>query len=857
MAKNEVVFSIKGLDCANCAASIERAVQKLDGIDNVVVDFISSRMIINVESSANRERLIELAMKTAHKVEHGLKIVVVGDKSFDLRREGTSKSTVCGDSCSSYNCSTGSCDELKCSSCSIENPLIDGSHHDNRPNNSSHYDSDPNKNSHYDDGNKKGSHYDYDHNKGSYHDDAHDDHTHGGLISRKRLILFSIGVLLFAAGIILKLPFYAELSLFLLSYFIIGGDVVLKAVKNLIHGRVFDENFLMSIATIGAFAIKEFPEGVAVMLFYQVGEFFQDMAVNRSRRSISALMDIRPDYANLKQGDKEVRVSPQSVRIGDYIIIKPGEKIPLDGRVVEGSSTLDTSALTGESIPREVTIGSEVLSGSINKNGLLTVEVTKGFGESTVSKILELVQNASSKKAPTENFITKFARWYTPAVVMAAVLVAVIPPLVLSGATFTEWVYKALSFLVVSCPCALVISIPLGFFGGIGGASKNGILVKGGNYLEALNSVETVVFDKTGTLTKGIFKVTKIRTLKNVLSAEIQSDKPISEHQSDLHHAISEQQLLRYAAYAESYSTHPIAVSILKAYGREVDKSVITDYKDIAGQGIKAIISEASGTTTVLAGNIKLMEEMGVKLLGHYEVGTSVMGTSEIGTIEGGSNKIKIESEKIRSSEIGSDEIGTVVYLAVNGVYAGYIVISDEEKEDARSAIANLRAVGISKLVMLTGDNDVVAQRVSSQLGLDEVYSELLPQQKVEKLEMLREKTGKKGKLLFVGDGINDAPVLTRADIGVAMGGLGSDAAIEAADIVIMNDEPSKLVTAIKIAKRTRRIVWQNIIFAFAVKLLVMILVAFGLSTMWEAVFADVGVALIAVLNSMRVMRSI
>ena len=800
MVKNEIVFLIRGLDCANCAASIERAVQKLDGIDNVVVDFISSKMIINADSSADKESLIELAMKTAHKVEHGLKIVVLGDKWSDLRREGISKSPVCGKNCSSYNCSTGSCGELKCSSCSIENPPSDGNHQGNKPTNSSHYDNNPNKSSHYDDDHNKKSHYDDDH-------DDHDDPSHGDLISRKKLILFSIGVLLFTAGIILKLPFYAELSLFLLSYFIIGGDVVLKAAKNLIRGRVFDENFLMSIATIGAFAIKEFPEGVAVMLFYQVGEFFQDMAVNRSRRSISTLMDIRPDYANLKQGDKEVRVSPQSVRIGDYIIIKPGEKIPLDGRVVEGSSMLDTSALTGESIPREVTIGSEVLSGSINKNGLLTVEVTKGFGESTVSKILEVVQNASSKKAPTENFITKFARWYTPAVVLAAALVAVIPPLVLSGATFTEWVYKALSFLVVSCPCALVISIPLGFFGGIGGASRNGILVKGGNYLEALNSVETVVFDKTGTLTKGIFKVTKIQTL-----------------------SISEQQLLRYAAYAESYSTHPIAVSILKAYGREVDKSVITDYKDIAGQGIKAIISEDSGTTTVLAGNIKLMEEMGVKLLGHYEVGTNVMET---------------------------EEIGTVVYLAVNGVYAGYIVISDEEKDDARSAIANLRAVGISKLVMLTGDNKLVAQRVSSQLGLDEAYSELLPHQKVEKLEMLGENTSKKGKLLFVGDGINDAPVLTRADIGVAMGGLGSDAAIEAADIVIMNDEPSKLVTAIKIAKRTRRIVWQNIIFAFAVKLLVMVLVAFGLSTMWEAVFADVGVALIAVLNSMRVMRHI
>ncbi len=850
MAKNEVVFSIKGLDCANCAANIERAVQKLDGIDNVVVDFISSRMIINIDSSANKEKVIELAKKTAHKVEYGLKIVVVGDKSFDISKEGRRNSPVCGENCSSNNCSSN-CGELNCSSCSIENPLYDGNHHNNRPNNSSHYDIDHGNSSHNDD----------DH-------DNHDEHNHDSLITRKKLVLFSIGVLLYAAGIVLKLPFYAELTVFLLSYFIIGGDVVLKAAKNLIRGRVFDENFLMSIATIGAFAIKEFPEGVAVMLFYQVGEFFQDMAVNRSRRSITALMDIRPDFANLKQGDKELRVSPQSVKIGDYIIIKPGEKVPLDGRVIEGSSMLDTSALTGESIPREVTIGSEVLSGSINKNGLLIVEVTKGFGESTVSKILELVQNASSKKAPTENFITKFARWYTPAVVMAAVLVAVIPPLVISGETFTEWVYKALSFLVVSCPCALVISIPLSFFGGIGGASRNGILVKGGNYLEALNAVETVVFDKTGTLTKGIFKVTKIHTVNNKVS-EVQRDKPyaisegqsdklhanqeqkgekpyvISEQHSDIPDAISEQQLLRYAAYAESYSTHPIAASILKAYGKEVDKSAIADYEDIAGQGIKANISEAFGTTTVLAGNIKLMEEMDVKLAGYDEAGANEIGANGVGANEVGANGV------------GANEIGTVVYLAVNGVYAGYIVISDEEKDDARSAITNLRAVGISKLVMLTGDNKLVAQRVSSDLGLDEVYSELLPHQKVEKLEMLGEKTSKKGKLLFVGDGINDAPVLTRADIGVAMGGLGSDAAIEAADIVIMNDEPSKLVTAIKIAKRTRRIVWQNIIFAFAVKLLVMVLVAFGLSTMWEAVFADVGVALIAVLNAMRVMRSI
>ena len=611
-------------------------------------------------------------------------------------------------------------------------------------------------------------------------------------LDKLELARLGIGAALLFAALIFNFNLWIEFSIYLVSYILVGGKVVLRAIKNISRGQVFDENFLMSVATIGAFAIKDFPEGIAVMLFYQVGGLFQDIAVNRSRKSISALMDIRPDFANLKVGDDFKNVSPGEVNIGDIILIKPGEKVPLDGKVIKGKSMLDTSALTGESVPRKAEIGDTVLSGSINKNGLLTIEVTKEFGESTVSKILDLVQNASSKKAPAENFITKFARYYTPAVVYTAAALAVIPPLLIPGATFADWINRALIFLVVSCPCALVVSIPLGFFGGIGGASKNGILIKGSNYLEALNNVDTVVFDKTGTLTKGIFKVTKIMS-NNLLSDE---------------------DLLEYAAYAESYSNHPIAVSIQKAYGKEIDKNDISDYDEILGHGIKVNVKGK----TVLAGNSKLMKKENIA----YET---------------------------------TDDIGTIVYLAVDGNFAGYIVISDEIKDDTPKAIKGLKEIGVKKLAMLTGDSKAVGEKIGHKLGLDVVYAELLPDQKVEKLEMLDKQKTTKGKLIFVGDGINDAPVLARADVGVAMGGLGSDAAIEAADVVLMTGKPSKLVSAIKIAKRTRNIVWQNIIFAMSVKVIVLLLAAVGISTMWEAVFADVGVALLAVLNAMRVMK--
>lgn len=608
----------------------------------------------------------------------------------------------------------------------------------------------------------------------------------------KRLWRIIIGAALLATAVLLNLNNeWLQIALFIISYIIVGGDVVKRAVKNIFKGQVFDENFLMSIATIGAFFIGEYPEGVAVMLFYQVGELFQSYAVGKSRKSIASLMDIRPDYANVKKGDELVKVDPDEVQIGDIIVIKAGEKIPLDGKVIEGSSMIDTSALTGESIPREVEVGSDILSGCININGVITAEVTKEFGESTVSKILDLVENASSKKSNSEQFITKFARYYTPVVVIIAVFLAIIPPLVIDGATFSDWIYRALAFLVVSCPCALVISIPLSFFGGIGGASKKGILVKGSNYLEALAETEIVVFDKTGTLTKGVFNVQEIHP-----------------------EGVSKEELLELTAYVESYSNHPISLSLKRAYGKEIDNGRISDVEEISGHGVIATVDGKK----VMAGNIKLMKMMDIP----YFKG---------------------------------ELIGTAVHVAVNNKYIGYIVIADEVKEDSAQAIKELKAANIKQTVMLTGDNKSVGSKVAKELGLDKVYAELLPADKVEKLEELFSQKSKKGKLAFVGDGINDAPVLARADIGIAMGGLGSDAAIEAADIVIMTDEPSKIATAMKISKKTLKIAHQNIVFAIGIKIIVLILSAFGITTMWAAIFADVGVTIIAVLNAFRALN--
>ena len=625
-----------------------------------------------------------------------------------------------------------------------------------------------------------------------------------GKIKKKLLI----GGILFVLGIFVpKTLFIPKLAVFLVSYLVIGGDVLLSAFKNILNGQVFDENFLMAIATIGAFAIGEYPEGVAVMLFYQLGELLQGIAVNNSRKSIVSLMDIRPDYANIKVGEGIKKVSPEEIKVGEIIVVKPGEKVPLDGKIVKGASTFDTSALTGESLPREAKAGDDVLSGFINKNGLIEIQVAKVFSESTVSKILYLMENAGSKKSKTENFITKFARYYTPAVVITALIVAIFPPLLIQGATFSDWIYRALIFLVVSCPCALVISIPLGFFGGIGGASRHGILIKGTNYLEVLNDLESVVMDKTGTLTKGIFKVTEVNAENNIKINDFQNNKT----------ELTKPLLLKYAAHIEKFSNHPIAQSIVAEYENsvsKVDENVVKDFEEISGFGIKVNINNHQ----FLAGNSKLM------------------------------NLGNITFDK-------KENLGTAIYLAADGKYIGNILISDEVKEDSARAIKGMKENGVKEIVMLTGDNEAIGKNIAEKLGIDKVFTELLPNEKVEKLEEIYKTKSEKGKVAFVGDGINDAPVLARADLGIAMGGAGSDAAIEAADVVIMNDEPSKIVTAIKIAKKTKEIVWQNITVAFAIKIVVMALGLFGDATMWEAVFADVGVALLAVLNATRVLR--
>jgi len=620
--------------------------------------------------------------------------------------------------------------------------------------------------------------------------------------NKTTLIRIILTILLLIIGIVFEkqihnTPFrLLEFGIFITAYLLSGWKVLTSAAKNIFKGRVFDENFLMTIATLGAFAIHQMPEAVAVMWFYVVGELFQDLAVNRSRRSIKALLQIRPDYANLKINGEIKKVSPFKVEPGQVIIVKPGEKIPLDGKIIEGNSFVDTSALTGESVPRSVKINDIILAGMINKSGLLTISVTKRFGESSISRILELVENASSKKAETEKFITTFARYYTPVVVFGALLLAIIPPLFFSGQTFTDWIYRALVVLVISCPCALVISIPLGYFGGIGGASRKGILIKGSNYLDALTKVKTVVFDKTGTLTKGEFRVSEVVT----------------------QNGFNETEIIKFAAYAESHSNHPIAKSIIEAYKNnlplsEIDESLLSDIQEISGKGIKAKV----GGKEIILGNDKLL---------HLE---------------------NILHDKC-------DVEGTVVHLAVNSVYAGYIIISDTLKEDSQKTIQQLKEKNINT-VMLTGDNKSVAESFAKKLGIDKFYFELMPEDKVNHIEMLIQSSAKGDKVAFAGDGINDAPVLARADVGIAMGALGSDAAVETADIVLMTDSPSKIVTAIDIAKRTRKIVWQNIGFAMGVKLFFILLGVFGIATMWEAVFGDMGVAIIAILNAMRVMK--
>ncbi|MEN8433254.1 heavy metal translocating P-type ATPase [Clostridium septicum] len=740
---NNIKLFLEGLTCANCGNKIEDKVNKIKGVSEANLNFSTSTLIIEINGEELREKIIKEIKEIVRKLEPDVKV-------SEKNNGNISKRNICTES-----------------SCSVKEEHHSHSNNDRCCTEKGH--------NHNEELKESG----HDHN-----------HSHGSFKIKDNLRLI-IGAIIYAIAMIFQDKSILSVVLFVSSYVLIGGDVVLTAFRNIIRGELFDENFLMTVATLGAFFIGEFPEGVAVMLFYQVGEMFQGYAVNRSRKSITALMDIRADYANLLKEDKEIKVSPEDVNIGDIIIIKPGERVPLDGVVIEGSSFVDTSALTGESVPREVNKNEEILAGCINTNGVIKVKVDKEFGESTVSRILELVENASNKKAPTEKFITKFSKIYTPIVVFLALALAIIPPIVMQDASFQQWIYRALIFLVVSCPCALVISVPLGLFAGIGGASKKGILVKGGNYLEALKDVETVVFDKTGTLTKGIFEVTEIN--------------PVN---------ISEDKLLEIAALGEVFSNHPIAQSIVKAYGKEINKDIIGNYEEISGHGIKVKIDNDE----ILLGNYKLM------------------------------NKFNIDYSEVES-------IGTIVYIAINNEYKGNIIISDEIKSAAKEAVRGLKQVGVRKIVMLTGDNGLVAEKVSQSIGIDEYYSELLPGDKVEKIEEILNKKSEKGKVAFVGDGINDAPVLARADVGVAMGNIGSDAAIEAADVVLMKDEPEALVEAINVARKTNKVLWQNIIFSLGVKVFVLILGAFGVATMWEAVFADVGVTILAVLNSTRCLK--
>lgn len=734
----DIKLYLDGLNCANCAGKIEDKVNKLDDVEEAVLNFSTKLLLITPKEGVSEGELEDKVKKVVLDLEPDVKVLK------DKNRMKPSVNT----------CNDGCCGE--------------------------------------------GESYKHNNGEGNSHSHEHvHSHSHGGVnqsIEKKELFRLGIALVLFIIGMIVNLDKMYEFIIFGVAYIIAGGEVLLRAFKNILKGQVFDENFLMAIATIGAFAIGEFPEGVAVMLFYEVGEMFQDYAVNKSRKSISDLMNIRPDFANLIDlNGEEKRVSPESVNVGSIIVVRAGEKVPLDGVVLSGEATLDVSALTGESLPKEVEAKDDVLAGSINKSGLLKIKVTKSFGESTVSKILDLVENAGNKKSPTEKFITKFARYYTPVVVFSALALAIIPPLVISGESFSQWISRALIFLVVSCPCALVVSIPLGYFAGIGLASKNGILIKGSNYLEALNNVESIVFDKTGTLTKGTFKVKK------------------SESTSKL----SNEELLKLGAYTEYYSNHPIAKSIVSEFNKEINKALISNYEEISGKGIKVDIDGE----TFLAGNLKLMDMFNIKI-----------------------------------SSI--NEIGTVVYLANEKSELGYIVISDEIKEDSKEAITGLKEIGVKQTIMLTGDNEKVGEGVAKEIGLDKAYCSLLPQNKVEKLEQIFEDKSKGKKVAFVGDGINDAPVLARADIGIAMGGVGSDAAIEAADVVIMDDKPSKIIKAIKIAKKTNKIVWQNIIFALGVKIVILIFGALGMANMWEAVFGDVGVTLIAVINSSRILKN-
>ena len=785
LMKKELMLN--GLTCAHCAQTIGEAVKNIEGVYKSYMNFVNKKLTLEIDSSYDEDEILNQAIELINSIEPGLDIQLVSKKiKSNNKKELFLNGLTCAHCASVIDEKVKNVVGVQNSNLNFTNKKlsveIDSDNEENIMKNIINIINDTEPGLDIKMAGEK---------------------AHKEVLTKKNTIKDNekLNLLKIIAGtIVFSFSFYQEtvgienkysMIIFLIAYLLVGGDVLYKAFKNITKGRIFDENFLMSVATIGAIAIGEPSEAVGVMLFYKIGEYLQELAVGKSRKSISELMQIRPDVANLKVGNTVKTVNPEDVKIGDCIIVKPGEKVPLDGVVVEGSSMVDTSALTGESVLRTVKKGDDLLSGFINKNTLLTIEVTKDFSESTVSKILDMVENASSKKSKTENFISVFSRYYTPIVVGLALLIAILPPIFMQGATFSEWIHRGLIFLVVSCPCALVLSIPLSYFSGIGVASKQGVLIKGSNYLEALRYVDTVVFDKTGTLTEGVFDVVKV--------------KPIN---------ISEDELIKFASIAEVNSNHPIAKSILNYYNKEIDLNKMEEYEEIVAHGIRVKYEN----NTILAGNEKLMA----------------------------SNNIKIEK---------STDVGTVVYIAVNNEFKGYIVIADKIKSDSEEAIRLIKEQGIKETVMLTGDNKEVASSVAKKLKLDKVFSNLLPNEKVEKIEELYKNRTEKEKIAFVGDGINDAPVLARVDVGIAMGGLGSDAAIEAADVVIMTDEPSKIAQGIKISKKTYKIVWQNIIFALGIKIIVMILGATGLASMWEAVFADVGVALIAVLNAMRIMK--
>ncbi|WP_455717859.1 heavy metal translocating P-type ATPase [Anaerosporobacter sp.] len=788
MESKKFVFNLENLGCANCAAKMEKKLKSLDGIDEVQINFVNKKLFLTFQEPKHLADLQPTVQKICSGIESEVIVSPIQSVASTTTVEPFSDQHEKHDAC---GCGGHHHEEHEDCGCG-------GHHHED------HDDCGCGNHHHEEHGNHKHEEHSSNHTH---------NHSHGGDHSKRELIK-KVLTLLIGTGIgfipiIFDIPNPFGIIILVLGYLIISYEVLIESAKNITHGQIFDENFLMVVATLGAFFTKQYPEALAVMLLFQIGELLQDIAVDNSRKQLKSVMDLKPDYANLQTNSGVVTVAPEAVAIGDVIIIKPSERIPLDGEIVEGTSFVDTSSLTGESVPRSANVGDTILSGSINGSGTLFVKVNNTYSNSTVAKVLDLVENASNRKSRTENFITKFAAVYTPIVVILAVLLAVLPPIFTGSYDFYSWVYRACGFLVVSCPCALVISIPLGFFGGIGCASKHGILVKGSNYLEALNFVETAVFDKTGTLTEGVFDVTQVNVANETSLANILSNEQKNTLQS------ASDQLLYIAGLVESYSNHPIAKSIIKAANVNSSSDQVSNYEEIAGQGIRATLANQS----VLAGSAKLLN-----------------------------------NSNITFEEASEDTLGSIVYVAINNTFAGYLVISDQIKKDSKQALADLRNLGI-QTVMLTGDMKASAEIVGKELSLDTIYSELLPGDKVDKIEELLDKKGKNKNVIFTGDGMNDAPVLARADIGIAMGGVGSDAAIEAADIVIMTDEPKKIAEAIKIAKHTRKIVTENIILSLGIKAIVLILVAIGMGSMWLAIFADVGVALIAIFNSIRALK--